>query len=195
MTCNKDEAIFYRPITFLKDVAQKNNELIKQVNNYLDRIYKEKDDRIIVITTELLIEHAIEMYLSKIMPSYQKNLSDNVNFNFYLKIEVAKSLALSPKKFFEGADLIRRIRNNFVHNLEMNNLDDVKLDLKNQIDNVLVSYFPKQFRKDVPIQGKFRSLAFATFIGITKETQYLELLASYLRDDDFWENFLKYCNK
>ncbi len=70
--------------------------------------------------------------------------------------------------------------------------------LKDQVDNVLLSYSTKpseQFEKDASIKLKFIFLAFQTFLGIVYQTQYVQLLNSYLRDDVFIENLMQYCNK
>ena len=73
-----------------------------------------EDDRAVAVLGALLVEDAIDEFLGALMPGY-KVLSGNRDFTFAIKIETARSLDICTKRFFNDADQIRSVRNEFAH--------------------------------------------------------------------------------
>jgi len=136
------------------------------------------------------------------MPAYKKNLADKKEFTFSMKI--AKALKLSPSQFFNGADLVRSIRNEFVHNLEiktfenLKNLESLKPKKRNlisEMENILKIYFPTTLRSDKTLQEQFKSLTLFTFVAINSFIENVRSLNSFLRDDTFLEILMRFLAK
>ncbi len=159
--------------------------------HYFEHLDK-NDDRLLVLTAELLLENAIDRYLSELMPSYKKNLNDKKEFTFSLKIAVAKSLKLSPPQFFNSADLIRRIRNQFVHQLEITKFEMLNSKIQKEISDNLLLYIPKEKLAEKTLQERFRSLSLYTFYGMNRQIENVHSLNVFIRDDGFLSNLTKF---
>lgn len=193
LECQKGDAIFYTPIVHSSELEIASIELKKKVTDYFQNVAQLKDDRLLVLTAELLVENAVDSYLSAIMPTYEKELADNRDLTFSLKIAIAKELRFSPSKFFDGADTVRRVRNEFVHNLEIKTFEKLKPKLVKEMEAILTTYFPKKPLTDRTLREQFKSLALFTMVGINGYVMNVRSLNSFLRDDAFLEilgNFL-----
>jgi hypothetical protein len=168
------------------------HEVIDELVTSIKNVFELKDDRLFALVADLLVENAIDGYLSEVMPRYKQELSDNRDFTFSLKIAVARELRLSPAKFFKGADVLRRIRNEFAHNLQIKTFNDLKPDLLREIDNVLNEYCPKKASQQIPVRGRFYSLVFDTVVVLILYKKHLHTLNAYLRDKTFIDNLLAF---
>jgi hypothetical protein len=193
--CPKGEAVFYEQMPDVMGGLSGFQEIVGEVQRYIQHIADLKDDRLYALVADLLAENAIDNYLLELMPKYKKELADNKDFTFSLKIAVAKELRLSPAKFFKGADVLRKIRNEFAHNLEIKNFEDLNSKFINEIDSVLETYFTKIRPTHKSIRDKFASLLINTIIELSFQTRYIRSLNSYLRDDAFCNNLTDYCRK
>jgi hypothetical protein len=186
--CPKGDAIFYT--SFL--MAHSPSEFEKLSNDVMDAMqylsHLDKD-RTIVLVGELIVENAIENYLSASMRGYKKEFS---KLSFYLKIRIAKSLNLSPPKIFECADIIRAIRNEFVHDLNITDFANIKTELTKKLDNALIVVNYKTNQEERTMREKFVMLILATTTALFICTKDACLLNSFLRSDSFQKNLLDY---
>ncbi len=90
----------------------------------LDHLYAVKDERALVLVGALLVENAIDDLLLAFMPGYKK-LSDNREFTFSMKTELAKTLGLCPPELFVSVDIVRKIRNDFAHQLTIDTFSKI----------------------------------------------------------------------
>jgi hypothetical protein len=185
--CPKNEAVFYDRLLYSSPTNKLSKDILDQMAIYFEHLDK-TGDRLLVLTAELLLENAIDRYLSALMPSYKKNLSENKEFAFSLKIAVTRSLRLSPPKFFGSIDLIRKIRNQFVHNLEITKLDMLNSKIQKEISEKLVFYVDKGAFTQKNLQERFRSLSLFTFYGLNRQIENVRSLNVFLRDDNFLNN-------
>jgi hypothetical protein len=195
--CQKGEAVFYDTTVFSTSAINEiGNEMKLKITSYFQHIVKLKDDRLLVLISDLLLENTIDNYLSAIMPTYKENISDNKrDFTFYSKICIAKALKLSPQKFFDGADVVRKIRNEFAHNIETATFEALKPKLTDEIKNVLKTYYPIKSPTDKTLQEQFKSLTMCTYIALNATVENIRSLNSFLRDDIFYDTLLIYCQK
>ena len=122
--CKKGEAVFNSPIPYDRELDIQNTD--KKLQIYMEHVAELKDDRLVALTADLLIENSIDNYLSAIMPEYKKEISKHYNnFTLSVKISIAKALRLSPIKLFENAVLINEIRNQFVHHVEIKTFSEL----------------------------------------------------------------------
>jgi hypothetical protein len=190
--CPKNEAIFYDTTVFSSSPINTIGDKMKEkIISYFKHIVELKDDRLLVLISDLLLENTVDNYLSAIMPAYK----ENINFTFFTKICVAKALRLSPSKFFDGADLVRRIRNEFAHNIETRTFETLKPKLIDEIVKILRSYYPTKQPKEETIQEQFKSLTMLTYVALNNNIENIRSLNSFLRDELFHDTLLAYCQE
>lgn len=195
LECQKGEVVFYTQVVHSSEMGKIFAESQDAMASYFQHVAKLSDDRLLVLTAELMIESAVENYLSAIMPEYENMLANNRGFSFSLGIKIAKALRLSPSKLFDGADTVRRIRNEFVHNLETKTFEELNPKLINEMELVLRTYFPKQPLTRRPPREAFKGLALFTLLGITSYVPNIRSLSSFLRDDAFLQILEAFLNE
>lgn len=188
--CLKGEAVFNRPLDFILN-ADKVTQLQEEIEKTTLQVAELKDDRLLVLICDLLVENAVETYLSQIMLGYNKELADNKNFTFSLKISVAKALRFSSPKPFRGADIIRRIRNEFVHNLEIKDFSQLKPRLIDEVNKTLKDYCLERPLSEKS-QKNFLDLTLLTVLGIAVFSLHVTLLNVYVRSDKLEEKLKEF---
>lgn len=113
------KALFHRPFADW----DKNSDWNEDVPPYFKRLNKLTDDRAFIILAAAVLEYQIDRFLKCFIPDYKTLITDNTNFGF--KIKIVKSFRLIPPQITECADLIRNIRNEFAHNLQIDNFDEM----------------------------------------------------------------------
>jgi len=190
--CSKGESVFYRPLSDVCThlvVAQ----LQKEIDDDLQHVVSLNDDRLLALIADLLVENAVENYLLAIIPRYEKDLSKKVEFqSLSFKIAVAKALCLSPPRLFEGAAVVREVRNQFVHNLEIESFSNLPTGKQDKIDNILACYGEKT-AKGKSLPEKFKTLTFLTILGLRIYIRHVQLLNSFLRDERFLNSLGDFC--
>jgi hypothetical protein len=109
-------------------VTDEERESVRRVQLRIDkeikRIFQMDDDRLLALVSALLVEEAIDTLLRELMPGYGK-LLENIGFTFSLKIDVLRALHLVPFRLIANADLIRKLRNEFAHYLEVDSFSSL----------------------------------------------------------------------
>ena len=87
--------------------------------------YRElEDDRLIAVVAALCVEEAIQSLLQAIGPGF-KELEEDADFSFSMKIKVARALQMLPARILTASDLVRQIRNAFAHNLDLKSFENL----------------------------------------------------------------------
>lgn len=171
-------------------------QLVGEWQDYMTHIKElKKDDRLFALVADLLVGNVIDSYLSEIMPTYKKKLANNKEFTLFLRIAVAEQLRLSPARYFRGAYIINRVRNEFAHNLEKKTFEDLKLSTREEIKNVLIVYANPCPNPKNTLQENFTSLVNQTISTLIAFSKHVRSLNSYLRDEVFYYNLIAYCQK
>ena len=111
------KSILKQPFFELIDFGKWNNEM----GEFYKRVNETKDERSFVVLMTLVVEFHIDAIFRAFFPN-NKDLLENINLTFALKISSLKSLRLIPDKIFDFADLIRKIRNEFAHKVEIDKI-------------------------------------------------------------------------
>lgn len=178
----KGECVFEKPIPARKDIYLDNFD--QQIKSYLTHIAELKDDRLLALTADLLVESALEQYLSTIMPSFKSDLS---HINLAMKISIAKALRLTPTKLFDSAKVIHKLRNYFAHELAIKKFSDLA-DAEKLIDNALGKF---ELSLTTSLSLKFVTLTYTTLLGITMYIHSLNSFNSFIRNDKFRDIIIK----
>ena len=119
---NQKKQVFTQPYFDLIDKKNWNEELPV----LYERINSLEDDRSFVILMSIIVEFHLDKLLSIVIPDYDTKLKNNKDLTFSLKLELLNSMRLIPKQIFLFADCIRKIRNEFAHNLKIDNILELK---------------------------------------------------------------------
>lgn len=116
----KGETIFAEPYVNLLDheAATKSRDTFVRLGAY-------KDDRSMALIAAMVCEAYIDRLLSSIMPGYVKNIAKNSNFTFSSKIKILQAFDIVPRHLCKAADLVREVRNEFAHNLDIDALESI----------------------------------------------------------------------
>lgn len=90
----------------------------------LKKVEGMNDDRLLAIVTALLIEDRLDKLLSLFLPKYSKLLEAS-DFSFSMKINLLEALNFVPLCITTSAHCIRKIRNEFAHNLNKVNFSSI----------------------------------------------------------------------
>lgn len=148
------------------------------------------DDRLIAIVTALLVEGRIDRLLGTFLPRYSR-LTEATDFTFSMKINLLESLALIPPTITKAAHCLRKIRNEFAHDLDKINLEN----LPNKIINPLKTLRDEIYRgKEAPHPGErplkevFRQVTFFCTVGLDAYVVNVCRLRSEIDKPDFVEH-------
>lgn len=123
-------------------------------------IQNAKDDRSKVILGALVVEANLDHVLATWMPGFAR-LTNSKDFTFSLKTETLRAMELIPPHILDAVDLIRGVRNDFAHNLDIATLSDLKQSGADRIKNGYSAVFGT--RSSAALEQQFHDIAtFAT---------------------------------
>ena len=128
----KKKPIFTTPFFDFEIVDENNNKAIQLYS----RITKTKDDRSKVILAGIIVEYYLDRLLKCFFVDY-KNLTDRTDYTFSLKISILKSMQLIPNEIVLMCDIVRKIRNTFAHNFDIDKIEHID---KKLITNLIQLY-------------------------------------------------------
>ena len=111
------QCVLKQPFFELTDLAKWN----KEMGVFYKRVNDTKDERSFVLLMTLVIEFHIDSIFRAFFPK-NKEILENTNLTFSLKIEILKSLELLPESIFKFVDIVRKIRNEFAHNVKIDKI-------------------------------------------------------------------------
>lgn len=167
--------------------------LAKKTQERIDHTNKVKDIPAIVVVNSLIIENNIDDIIESLMPDY-KILKNNTNFTFSMKIDILKALKVIPNFILNSCDIIRKIRNEFAHNLEIDDFDKLDKPLIKKMDGQLKN-FDKKTNMEQPILDRYNELNFFTSWALQTYKTHTQRLNEYIRDDNFIKKFQDFCIK
>jgi len=112
-------------------------EIKENLETLIKKISKISDDRAIALVGALVIENLIDALLQAILPKY--SILNTRDFSFYHKIKLCKALSLIPNTYLNGAIVIKDIRNDFAHDLNITSFNDLEPTLFQSIKDHLIN--------------------------------------------------------
>ncbi|HBZ68107.1 MAG TPA: hypothetical protein DEO70_14835 [Bacteroidales bacterium] len=94
-----------------------------------ERILKTGDDRSKTILAGIIIEHYLDRLLSLLFVDY-KFLTERSDFTYSFKISLLKSLRIIPHSIITMCDCVRKVRNEFAHNFEIESINNISKRIK-----------------------------------------------------------------
>lgn len=120
----KGHSLFYTDYGLLfskRDIE----ETVKRVESFIAKYDFTPDDRALAIIGALTIENDLDDFLSKWIRGY-KHIVTLRDFTFSFKVDLAISLKIIPPKIFNAIEPIRKIRNIFAHNLDVDSFEKAR---------------------------------------------------------------------
>ena len=183
----KGESLFYEPLGW---TLQEDLKLVGGQYKEYERVFiKSGEDRLLALVANLSMEDALDNFLVAYIPHY-KCLSENRDFTLSMKIDLGRSLCLIPKHLLDAADLVRKIRNEFAHNLEMKSLNSLKADTKRKLRTFCKVLYPKD-SMNISFAEKFARVADAVIFGFEVYSSHLRNARKFIYSDDFTNELKK----
>lgn len=113
-----DKCLFWEPIH-----STKPSDWNKYMPPYFQRLNKLEDEMAFVILAANVLENEVDNFLKVFIPKYRLIIKENTGFN--KKLELIRAFRLIPPQIIEFAECIRKIRNVFAHNSEIDNFNDL----------------------------------------------------------------------
>lgn len=181
----KGKSIFFRPLI---GIISKQDET--EFQRSMDKIWSSlssessKDERLVVLVGALLVENAVDEILDSIFYDYS-SLRGKKDFSFSVRIEITRSLGLLPSRFLNSADVVRKIRNEFVHNLSCNTFS--KLPKNELIESMKghLTNFDNNFDFSKGNSETFKALVAYVFLGLIVYKKHVSWLNRFIRSSDF----------
>jgi hypothetical protein len=146
-----------------------------------------KDHRSKVILSALVIETNLDSLLEAWMPGY-KDLVEKKEFTFSLKIEILRAMRLMPPHIVDAADVLRDVRNQFAHHLEVDSLDNLHQKYEGRLSGLHSRIFGTASKT---IVEKFDDLAKLAIQGFRAYAGNIRLLRKALETDDYVNSVLE----
>ncbi len=146
---------------------------LKEFNKFLPELNKESDRGMVLIAASYLDELMLKILKSYFLAGKTSSaLVDGFNAplgTFSSRCTAAYSLGLISKMEFAEADLIRKIRNNFAHNIHTSFSDNKVIELCRKLKYSAGDY------GEVVVQprGKFSSAAVCLILNLTNRPHYV----------------------
>jgi hypothetical protein len=155
-----------------------------------------KDDRLLALVTALIVEDRLDAALGAFLPRYPR-LTSTAEFRFSMKIALAEALGQIPPRILSAASVIRKIRNEFAHQLEIESLTGLKSSLTADLKNLRADVYGvlgADQRKPLPtLLEEYKALAFFCIAGLDAYRENLDYLRSHIETPEFMDALLKKC--
>jgi hypothetical protein len=155
----------------------------------LNRIQSTGDDRSFVLLSAVVVERYAEELMKIIAPGFA-SLAAKRDFTASLKVEVLRSLRLIPPHILHAADLIRKVRNEFAHDLNVETFSDCKESYVESLHRLAVETFgdkdPSRSHREA-----FRDVTFIALAGLQAYRSNFRKLRQKLTDLSVIEQWKK----
>jgi len=153
-----------------------------------------EDDRTLSLVGALITENAVDGLLAAYIPDYM-NLIEHGDFTFSMKINLARSLRLCPTRLLSAADAIRKVRNEFAHDLYITKFGQCKPENIKLVHDHLRQINKRDTEKK-EARELFKLLVMYIFMALKSYQYHVEKLNNYIRkSEEFMNHFKKYCQE
>lgn len=125
----KGQSLFYRASSSVVgkgELERFERALQARIDHYEEKYKKTNDDRALALIGALIVEEELDRLLSSWLVDYEKHCRDAIEMTFSFKVKLAKSTRLIPAKILNAIDPVRKIRNTFAHNLDIDTFKQAK---------------------------------------------------------------------
>ncbi len=152
------------------------------------------DDRLLALVTALIVENRLDVLNRAFLPRYDRLADAKNEFTFSLKTRLAETLAMVPTRILTAAHIIRGIRNDFAHNLDLERFDQLDSKLLRKLtglrSEVYGQFGPEDLKPKESLKAEFSALAFFCIVGLEAYADNLATLRRKIETPQFLEGLL-----
>jgi hypothetical protein len=175
------DSVFLRPYISLSSTYE-HNQTIPPLFRLIE---KSGDDRSFTIVTATILESQLDKILQAIMPDYDEIEED---LTLDLKIGLLDVLKPIPSKIIRSATCIRKIRNVFAHEFELESLEKIGQQDKDRLISSYKEFNDEANLKSKPTRELFSRVAFFTIIGLSSYRLNVTMLREAIQSPKFVSN-------
>jgi hypothetical protein len=172
------ESVFYQPFFDFRTGI----EVRQEMPDLFGKAEKSGDERSYVLVNALIIEYYLDRLLKAIFPKFNK-LTKRQEITFSVKILLVESLDFIPYHIIQCCDCVKGIRNQFAHNLKINNIEEISEDRK-QFLKQLYSFIWGDCEKETT-KELFRSISFMAINGLSAYEPNIKFLRKKIDTPEF----------
>ena len=174
------ETIFYHPIvSFISQ--EMSMSLQREINKTIEYVQGLNDDRLLVLVGALVVENAVDKLIASVFPGY-KSLHSQRDFTFSMRIEIVKALKIIPSKILNSAHFVRKLRNDFVHDLSLDSFDKLDTSSIQSMQDRLLEFNSEKIEES---PRAFSRLVLWLTVALHTYTEHTLQLNKFIRDDRF----------
>lgn len=182
-----NESVFRRLLTWLTPFHEM-EKFQRELDEYWAHYRDLTDDRALVVVGALCVEDCVDRMINAFFLS-SKTIHDNRDFTFSLKIDVVEACRFIPARVLRHCDLVRKLRNDFAHNLELKTLSDLDPGRLQSVDQAISSYV-QAYDLSVPYAERFKALVGFICVALKMYTSHVESMRAFV-DSVGFQNALK----
>ncbi|MGM0582818.1 MAG: hypothetical protein ACQETL_19235 [Bacteroidota bacterium] len=152
----------------------------EQAEKNIEHISSFNDDRVLAIHGAILVENTLDSLLDELFPKFSKV---PIRDHFGPKLQLLKSFKIIPSRLINAANLIKKIRNEFAHNLNFKKLNDLPDKM------VTVKTSLNEFYEDYPgndsLFEEYRALIMTSSMSLAFYKSNLQAFNNYIRSENF----------
>jgi hypothetical protein len=166
-------------------------DLLKGNNipDLFEKIRKSGNDRSRIILCTLVLESQTDRLLGYLIKNYDNYLKET-NPSFYIKLSLLNSFDLIAEQIFKSIECLRKIRNEFAHNLNIDRFDDLDEKAISRINQTIqhTTYDKENTAHYDTLEKKISAIEFHAVIGLEIYEPNLRLLSEQMNSNEFKDN-------
>jgi len=166
-------------------------ELQEELNDYWAHYRGLSDERAIVLVGALCVEDCLDRMINAFFLG-SKILHENRDFTFSLKIDIVRACKFIPSRILDDCDLVRKLRNDFAHNLELKTLSDYE-NLQ-AVDQAIKAY-QAYYDLNVLPRERFKDLVSFVCVALKMYTTHLQSMRTFVDSGDFMDSLKHFKEK
>jgi len=151
-----------------------------------EKMRRTRDDRSLAIVSALVLEYCIDDLLQTWIPEYNK-LAENRDFTFSMKIDLLDAFKLVPHHILKCADCVRKIRNDFAHDLDLDSFEQIKQKNKNILKAMYEHLFGNSTSQGKSTRELFEKVAWVAIVGVCAYKPNIAILREVIQSNEFLE--------
>lgn len=155
-------------------------------NTYIHKMRDGQDHRVVAVLAALIVETAIDKTLTAWLPLYNATLLERSDFTHSMKEALLKALLIAPPIYCEASGIVRKIRNEFAHNIHIENLNQLANSKPGLIVklNAIIPKICSGYESQGRIDQDLAVLASMTASGLFMMNKQIGSLRTKLADKD-----------
>jgi hypothetical protein len=178
----KGESLLYHPVIWV--IEKDFNRIREQNERHNELMRRAGEERLLAIVSALLMEEALDLLLGAYILNYS-TLQRQRDFTLSLKIELARSLCVIPKRIIDAAALINSVRNKFAHQIELDSFDSLDVGTCANLKGKCKIFYPDDEVNGKTVKELFTKVVFGVITALAIYAPHLRDIKEYIFSEAF----------